>query len=246
MRPTDQFRIFVGFDADEIEACAIAIESFRRHATRKHRIDRLSRLTLWKHYQRPTERRNGRLWDVISNAPMSTDHALARFFIPFICDYQGWALFTDGDVLCRRDVTDLFALADDRYALMCVQHPPLLDTDPKKDGAVQQPYPRKNWSSVMLFNCAHPANRPLDLDVLNHAGGLMLHAFNWLRDEEIGALPAEWNYLVGVNPYCETPALVHYTLGLPRLSAFAGDLPFAHEWYAIAQQLGYQLTAVAI
>lgn len=236
-------RIFVGFDADEMMACTIAVESLRRQSQSSVNINRISRLSLTPNYLRPTERRDdGRLWDLISGAPMSTDHAIARFFVPWLCDYQGWALFVDGDVLCRRDISELFALADDRYAVMCVQHPPLLEEGLKKDGAIQTSYARKNWSSVMLLNCGHWANQKLTLDVVNTWAGRDLHAFSWLNREEIGWLPPEWNYLVGVNAPLPDPAIVHYTLGLPTLPQQA-DAPFAGEWWEIARRCGYQVPA---
>lgn len=242
-RPNPPYRVFMGWDADEMVPHVVAQHSLFRHATNRHQVQtwRISRLSLVDFYRRPTEVRDGRLWDVLSDAPMSTGHAIARFFVPFLCRYDGWALFTDGDTLFRDDVRQLFALADPRYAIQVVQHPPQLEEGTKKDGAVQQAYPRKNWSSVMLFNCAHPANvHRLTLDVLNTWPGRDLHRFAWLDDEDIGALPARWNHLVGVSAPDENPALVHYTLGTPDLPGHQHDA-FADEWYDVAKVCGYSL-----
>jgi len=238
-------RVFLGFDPDEIIACTVARESIARQ-TPDVDIRRLSRITLRDAYTRPTSRQagTGRLWDDLSDAPMSTEHAIARLFIPWLCDYQGWALFVDGDIVCRRSLTRLAPYLDERYAVVCVQHPPLLEEGAKKDGAVQLAYPRKNWSSVMLFNCSHPANRKLDLTLVNTLPGRDLHRFCWLQDEEIGALPAEWNHLVNVHPPMADPAIVHFTLGVPLLPAHAHD-PFSDEWWALAQQTGYRITRPA-
>lgn len=169
---------------------------------------------------------------------MSTDHAIARFFIPYLCQYQGWALFTDGDVLFRDDVLQLFALADERYAVQVVQHPPLLEEGDKKAGHVQQSYRRKNWSSVVLWNCGHQANRVLTIDVLNAWPGRDLHGFTWLADDLIGELPARWNHLVGVNPPSADPAIVHFTKGTPDMPGHEADA-FAGEWMSTAKTLGY-------
>jgi hypothetical protein len=235
-------KVFLGFDANEMRAHNVAQTSLFRYASRREVLvericigGRLLRL-----YQRPTEERNGRLWDVISDAPMSTEHAIARFFVPFLCDYQGWAVFTDGDVLFRDDVRKLFALADERYAVMVVQHPPLLEQGLKKDGAQQVPYPRKNWSSVMLLNCGHESNRHLTLDLLHAWPGRDLHAFRWLMNAEIGALPARWNHLVTLSEPDDDPAVVHFTLGTPDLEGHEHD-PFADEWYDAARMAGYKL-----
>jgi lipopolysaccharide biosynthesis glycosyltransferase len=245
-----RYRIFVGFSPEEMRACVVAERSLQFHCRQPLDIRRISRLSLWHAYQRPmTYLPTGQRYDVISQAPMSTDHAIARFFVPWLCDYRGWALFVDGDILCRRSITELFAHADERYAVLCVQHPPLDAGDgAKKDGEIQTAYPYKNWSSVLLFNCGHPANRELTLDRLNTVPGRDLHAFDWLTPAEIGALPAEWNYLVGVTPQQADPAIVHYTLGLPTLPGHEHD-PFAAEWFALARSAGYRLlqpTALAV
>jgi lipopolysaccharide biosynthesis glycosyltransferase len=188
---------------------------------------------------------SGQLFDELSGAPMSTDHAIARFFIPYLRAYQGWALFVDGDILVRADIRDLFAWADDQYAVQVVQHPPLLEEATKKGGQIQQAYPRKNWSSVLLFNCGHPANQLLTLEAVNGWPGRDLHAFSWLKDREIGPLPARWNYLVGVNPPQTDPAIVHFTLGTPDTKGHEAD-PFADEWYAAARTLGYTFDEEAL
>lgn len=237
-QPNPPYRVFIGWDASEMTPHIVAQHSLYRHAhAASVHVWRLSRMLLGESYTRPTETRHGQLWDVISEAPMSTSHAIARFFVPVLCRFEGWALFTDGDVLFRDDVAKLFAEADERYAVQVVQHPPLMSEATKKDGHVQQAYPRKNWSSVMLLHCGHPAHRALDLDVLNSWPGRDLHAFTWVPDEAIGPLSSRWNHLVGVNPPSETPALVHYTLGTPDLPGHERD-PFADEWREIAAAAG--------
>lgn len=233
-------KVFLGFDPAEMRACNVAQTSIWLQMHARASIDRLCRLSLWRYYTRPTSRTpSGRLYDELSDAPMSTDHAIARFFIPFLMQYDGWALFTDGDVLFRRDVSDLFALADPRYAVQVVKHGPLLEEGTKKDGHIQQAYPRKNWSSVMLWNCGHQANKALTLDVLNAWPGRDLHAFRWLTDDQIGALPASWNHLVGVEPHDPDADLVHFTLGTPDVRGHEAD-PFAEEWWAVAKTAGYR------
>lgn len=240
---SSRLKIYIGFDAEEMIACNVARESIMRQ-TRGTDIHRVSRLSLGEAYLRPTSRAStGSLWDDISDAPMSTDHAIARFFVPWLCDYRGWALFVDGDVLCRADLSELLdSYCDERYALYCVQHPPLLAEGAKKDGSTQLAYPRKNWSSVMWLNCAHPANRMLaPLGVLNLWPGRDLHAFAWLSTDQIGELPAKYNYLVNVSAPMTDPAIAHFTLGTPLIPGHEHD-PFADEWYASAQKAGYSVS----
>jgi len=101
----------------------------------------------------------------------------------------------------------------------------LIERDPwKMNRQLQTTYSRKNWSSVVLWNCSHPAHRELGLGPLNTWPGRDLHAFKWLKDEEIGELPAEWNYLVDVNPTTSRSwaKLLHFTLGGPWLKDWKG------------------------
>ncbi len=167
----------------------------------------------------------GTIWDNVSNAPMATEFANSRFVVPLLAQ-TGWAAFADCDVVARGDAAELFACADPRYAVMVVKHGPLEGSGYKMDGQIQVPYSRKNWSSVMLWNCDHPANRWLTLERLNRTPGRDLHRFCWLKDEEIGALPVAWNWLVGVQSCPQDWKLAHFTLGGPWL---AGWSPSQHD-----------------
>ncbi len=231
--------VWIGWDPAEMAAWNVAARSAGVPA---HRLA-LSPLQKAGLYTRAMEHRtaDGRsyLWDVRSDAPMSTEHALSRFWVPMLCEYHGWALFTDGDVLFRGDIQELFALADPKYAVQVVQHAPLLAEGTKKDGQPQTAYHRKNWSSVILWNCGHPANQALTLDVLNTWPGRDLHAFKWLTNDLIGQLPAQYNYLVNVSPMPEDVKIAHFTLGTPNLPGHAED-PFADEWLATAKRAGYR------
>ena len=147
----------------------------------------------------------------------STEFTFTRFLIPELANFKGWALFMDCDMILTTDIKELFDQADDKYAVMCVQHDYKVKEEFKMDGQKQTVYPRKNWSSVMLFNCGHPSNAKLTQDLVNdpEINGAYLHRFSWLKDEEIGKLDHTWNYLVGVYDDIETPKLIHYTEGGP-------------------------------
>jgi hypothetical protein len=134
--------------------------------------------------------------------------------------------------MLRRNVSHLFELADDRYAVMCVQHDHRPQATSKMDGQIQTSYARKNWSSVMLFNVEHPGNARLTVEMINRLPGRDLHRFCWLRDDEIGALPPEWNFLAGNGQAMANPALVHFTNGLPDVPGCEAQ-PFADDWRAL-------------
>lgn len=211
-------RVYIGWDSREPEAYEVAAASLRKHASVPVWITplRLDHLRQQGMLRRPMDHENGRMIDVISAAPQSTEFALSRFLVPFLAQ-EGWALFVDTDMVFFGDVAELIAQADPRYALMCVKHAPLDKAGVKMDGQVQLAYPRKNWSSVVLWNCGHPAHRRLTLDAVNGARGLDLHHFYWLTDEQIGELPAGWNWLVNLEPRPEPLQIAHFTLGGPWL-----------------------------
>ena len=160
----------------------------------------------------------GRYWRDIDKLG-STEFTFSRFLIPELCNFNGWALFCDCDIVFINDVAELFAQADDKYAVMCAKHDYTPKEGTKMDGQTQTVYPRKNWSSVMLFNCGHPSNQKLTQDLVNNPDttGKYLHRFSWLTDEEIGQFSHEWNWLVGwyKEPEDGTPKALHYTEGGP-------------------------------
>jgi hypothetical protein len=207
-------RIYIGWDHREQEAFKVAEYSARRfgHEVVSLREDRLRAAGLM---YRPVDRRDG-VHDLISNAPQSTDFAITRFFTPILA-HSGWSLFVDCDVIYLRDPIEMMTLADESKAIMVVKHPPMNVGGLKMDGKQQLSYPRKLWSSVMLINAEHPANRRLNVTFINQLPGRELHALSWLADEEIGELPRQWNWLVDLAEEPEAPAIAHYTLGTPDM-----------------------------
>lgn len=230
--------VWIGYDPRERDAFAVALASLRQHAGEDLDIMLVDLAVLQRRglYQRPIEKRGGQLWDTISAAPMSTEFAISRFFVPLLatqwCEEPwDWALFMDCDVLLRADIGELFALADSEKAVQCVQHRQEAGESVKMDGQTQTFYARKNWSSVMLFNLWHPAMRALTLAKLNAWTGRALHGFNWLADSFIGELPSEWNHLVGVDEPRPDAKLVHFTLGVPSMPGYQ-SCEHADEWWA--------------
>ena len=227
--------IWIGWDPREADAFDVCQRSIRMTGCHEQLSsinldDMRSRGLYWRKTFRYL---NGAgLYDAISGAAMSTEFAISRFLTPVLAD-RGWALFMDCDMLVRRNLDELFALADPRYAVQVVKHPELIGEGIKMDGQPQVRYRRKNWSSVMLFNVAHPSNKKISA-MINSSPGRDLHAFGWLEDHEIGELPAEWNYLVGVSPHNPNPAIAHFTLGVPTMRGYE-RCQFADEWRAVLE-----------
>lgn len=148
----------------------------------------------------------------------STEFTFTRFLVPYLMNYQGWAIFVDCDFVFLEDIKKLFKIAKDKdYAVMCTMHNYKPRNVLKMDNKPQHNYPRKNWSSMMIFNCAHPANKVLTPELVNTETGAYLHRFQWLDDEHLGAVGHEWNWLVGwyKEPQHGKPKAIHYTEGGP-------------------------------
>jgi hypothetical protein len=235
---TPPLKVFIGHDPHELEAFAAAERSLRRWASVAVdviplRHDRLHDAGLLR---RPTDARNG-LYDLHSQAPMSTEFAISRFLVPLLA-HAGWALYVDCDVVFLGDVAELLTLADPTKAVQVVKHLHTPKPGVKMVDQWQTAYPFKNWSSVMLFNCDHKGHGRLSLDALNHRPGRDLHAFYWLADTEIGTLPPGWNWLVNEQPRPDALKLAHFTNGGPWLSGWPGaehdDLWLAEAAHATA------------
>jgi hypothetical protein len=239
--PSPPYTVYLGWDAAQMRAWCVASFSLRQRARVALDVQRVAMPMLQARglYTRPTETRDRGYWDVISEAPMSTGHAIARFLVPRLCGYEGLALFADGDVLFRADVADVFALADPTKAIQVVQHRHDPQQAMKMEGHAQTTYTRKNWSSVILWNAGHPANRALTVELVNTVPGRDLHRFCWLPDDLIGALPSRWNVLIGEESDPAT-AIAHFTLGVPDMPGYEHQ-SYADEWYAAAKAAGYRM-----
>ena len=213
-------KVFVGYDTREdiaYQVCKHSIESKSELADVRPLKQQELRDAGW--YTRPIDKL------------ASTEFTFTRFLIPELTNFKGWALFMDCDMILTTDIKELFDQADPKYAVMCVQHDYTPKEGTKMDGQKQTIYPRKNWSSVMLFNCAHPSNAALTMDLVNNPeiNGAYLHRFSWLKDEEIGELDHTWNYLVGVYNDIDKPNLIHYTEGGPWFENYR-DCEFNELW----------------
>ena len=146
----------------------------------------------------------------------SNDFAFSRWLTPYFCNYQGWAIFMDSDMVLVDDIAKLWDLRDDNYAVQTAKHDYTPKTDLKFLNRVQTKYEKKNWSSVILFN--NEKCTALTPEYVNTASGLDLHQFKWLENDGcIGEIPVRWNYLVGEYEKIELSeiSLLHYTIGTP-------------------------------
>ena len=220
-------KVFIGYDTREAVAFSVLAHSIYTRASTPVSVSPLMLTALTGAMTR--ER----------HPLQSTDFAFSRFLVPYLCDYQGWALFMDCDMLMREDIARLWALRDDTYAVQVVKHDHRPREETKFLGQKQTAYPKKNWSSVMLFNNA--MCRALTPEFVNTATGLELHQFKWLAgDHLIGELPSKWNHLVGYDAHIPDASLVHYTIGGPYFPAYE-DCAYGDEWRAEREAMLYAL-----
>jgi hypothetical protein len=220
-------RIYLGWDPKDAVAYDVAVSSIRRFWPEADiqpiRLDLLRACGLYtREMKTKWVGQRSVMWDTISDAPCSTEFAISRFAVPLL-QHEGYALFVDADVVFNCDPRELLQFADPDFAVSVVQHKNYVPVElHKMDGQVQTAYDRKNWSSVILYNCDHPANRAFTLKMLNTLPGRDLHRFCWLRDSEIGSLPAAYNWLVGVQPQPTEYKIAHFTLGGPWFKKWPG------------------------
>lgn len=239
--------IFIGWDSREAVASEVCAHSILKRT--QSPID----IKFLKHRELRKQGKFNRPWlvgeqmtDLIDGRPFSTEFSHTRFLVPALMEYKGWALFCDSDMIFLSDIQKLADLFDPTFAVMCVKHNHKpKPQEMKMDGRQQLSYHRKNWSSFVAFNCAHRANRTLTEANVNFMTGSDLHAFSWLSDYEIGALPYSYNYIAGVSPKLppekgSRPDVLHFSAGGPWFDE-CKDVPYAQMWtdeYECYQQNG--------
>jgi len=203
-------KIFIGYDSRFPEPTHVAEYSIRKHATSPLDITFLQLANLDFSYK--------------VDEQCSTEFTYTRFLIPYLCNYKGFALFLDNDILVLNNIKDLLNLSMEKYALRVVKHKYIPSTETKMYGTNQVPYARKNWSSVMLMNCA--LLKKWTKEYVENTPGIQQHQFKAIPDELIGDLPIEWNSLDYMN---ELTKLIHYTSGGPWFEKYK-DCAFAELW----------------
>ena len=220
-------QIFIGFDYRERAAMNVLIDSLYNKSSIPISITPLITNQL----------NNKGIYYRKKDPNQSTDFSFSRFLVPFLMNYKDWALFIDCDMLAYGDIAELWDQRDNNYSVLCAKH----NHDPiekiKFLGEKQTKYERKNWSSMMLFNCKKCTK--LTVKYVNEATGLDLHRFKWLKNTEIGEINREkWNYLIGIDKdkdeqtFLNKPNLVHWTLGGPWFKQNRNDkCPFSKDWF---------------
>lgn len=238
--------IYMGYDAVDHLAYRVAEQSILSqtrvnveiHPLRDFVLRTQSPPLYWRTY---SITQGGQKIDDRDDTTFSTDFSYSRFLVPYIHatrNREGPCLFVDADVMFRAPVEDLFDCVDGSGPLQVVQHRMVDKGVEKIAGLRQHHYPRKNWSSVMLFANPSWCAKALPPQVVSNKHRNYLHGFEWLADYQIGGLPEEWNWLEGYSSPDIDPKLVHYTRGTPDLDGYH-DAAFAYEYWRHAADCGW-------
>jgi lipopolysaccharide biosynthesis glycosyltransferase len=219
---SEKINIYVGFDQKEAVAYHVFCQSLIDNTSIPLQIQPMALRTLNKYKENHQDRSN--------------DFVYSRFLIPFLNNFNGWALFVDGDMICQSDIKELFDLRDDSKAVMVVKHNYETKQEKKYLGNINENYPRKNWSSVILWNCNHSKHKILTPTFVSEQTGKFLHRFSWLEDKDIGELPLEWNWLAIEYEDNTKAKIIHYTLGTPCFSDYK-NTAMAEIWYKYYSRL---------
>ena len=209
-----KLQIYIGYDPREEDCYRVLHHSIERLSSKEVEVIPLRLTDLKGFFANP--------------AVGATEFSFSRFLVPSLCNYKGWAVFMDCDMLCRVDIAELMTLIKGLppKAVYVCKH----DYMPTQDKAigVQMNYPKKNWSSFMVFN--NKKCRMLSLDYVNRASGKQLHQFEWVQEAKIGELPLVWNWLVGEYEHNDDAKILHYTLGAPCFEAYK-NCDHSPEWH---------------
>jgi lipopolysaccharide biosynthesis glycosyltransferase len=208
--------VYIGYDPREAIAYHTCANSVIRNSSRPVAIIPVA-LNLFRDYSE-------------THNDGSNHFIYTRFLVPHLQDYNGHAIFIDGDMIVKGDIVELWDLRDPSKDVQVVKHDYKTCMPVKYLGAKNEDYPRKNWSSVILWNCSSFPNRKLTPEFVQHSTGSELHRFTWIDDERIGELPREWNWLPDEYGPNADAKLLHYTLGTPCFQEFA-DTPQGNEWH---------------
>ena len=225
---SDYLRVFIGYDSREDVAYQVCRESLARNSSILLDIKPIKQ----------TEMREKNLYWREKDALSSTEFSFTRFLVPYLAGYDGWAVFMDCDFLWRGDIAEIQNYMNPYCAAYVVKHNYEPKETTKMDGQVQTQYPRKNWSSFVLWNCRHPDLKMLTPNLVNDASGLYLHRFKFIHDTNIGELPIKFNYLEGWYTKDDepNPLGVHFTRGGPWFKDYV-DVEYGDEWVSVYKKL---------
>ena len=211
-------KIFIGYDPKEAVAFHVLSHSLLERSSKPISIVPINLRNLKNLYSRQHDQRQ------------SNEFSFSRFLVPFLCNYEGFGVYMDCDMLALGDISTVLNDIDENHAVSVVKHDYESKVKVKYLGNQQYSYPRKNWSSFLVWNCAHPSNRAVDPKFVRDADAATLHRFLWLKDEEIGGLSLNWNWLVGeYDKPSDDINVLHWTLGGPYFKEYL-NTDFSDEW----------------
>jgi hypothetical protein len=212
-------RVFIGHDSrypDATKACYNSIKAYNKN---------IKVIPLYKH-----KLINKGVYGRKDIQGESTEFSFTRFYVPLMSAYKGVSMFCDNDFIFRDDVAKIFKQLNDRDLVACVKHKYYESKSTKMDGIVNKAYPRKNWSSLMVFN-NEKLKDILTKEYLDNASAADLHQLAW-AENKISEIDKIWNHLVGEQDGSSNAKGIHFTNGGPWFKEYK-DCEFANEWRKI-------------
>lgn len=210
-------RVFIGYDPREPVAFHACVNSIIRNSSVPVAITPLALKNFESFYKE-------------GHSDGSNQFIYSRFLVPYLCGWAGHAIYLDGDMIVQGDISELWNLRSHWHAAQVVKHDYKTKAKKKYLGNKNEDYPRKNWSSVILWNCGHYAHRQMTPDFVERATGEFLHRFQWIQDERLGEIPKDWNWLATEYEDNLSAKLIHYTIGSPCFKEYE-DSPMSDLWH---------------
>lgn len=223
----ETLNVFIGYDPREAVAYHVCANSIIRHSSKPVAIRPLALSNFKSFYSETHNTESG-----LTKTEPTNQFIFSRFLVPYLMGYKGLAVFIDGDMIVKDDISKLFDYHQWGTALSVVKHEYKTKYPTKYLNQPNLDYPRKNWSSVILWDCNYFSNKILTPDHIEKLTGAYLHRFGWLNDDQIGSLPMEWNWLPDEYGENKEAKLLHWTAGTPCfLDQQYAEAPMSSEWH---------------
>lgn len=215
--------IFIGYDQREITAYHVLVQSIIKYSTIPLSFTPLNLKNLKNIYKRKKGPKD------------STEFSISRFLTPYLSGFKGYSIYMDCDMILTDDIAKVLQIIKKKqYHVWCVKHKHLVKNNKKFLNEKQLNYPKKNWSSFMVFN--NSKCKILTLKKVEESNGLYLHQFKWVNDKKIGSLPLTWNTLSGYNKITKKTKNIHFTEGGPYFKKYKNSKG-ANIWFKIKKEI---------
>lgn len=216
--------IYIGHDSRFPEATKVCEKSIKDNSGKlEHNIKFLDKAILFRLS----------IYDREDVPGESTEFSFTRFYVPLLSQYSGISLFIDNDFVFKCNPSEMEKYLKNKPVAV-VKHK--LDNvhNNKMGGVENKSYPKKCWSSLMLFN--NSKLKHLTKEYLDNASPADLHQFAWVDEKDISEIPRSYNHLVGYYKKHNKIKAIHYTQGGPWFKEYKNS-ELSEEWWKVYKSL---------